>query len=371
MGKKVVDSDKITTKADKKAKKNVVVREPEPDNTEDEPTKLVAENSKKIKKESFQIKAEKKKKTGKGKPKLEREKEEVKANIEPLNENKYSEFVKTETLKYAKLRKRTIEKISLDKTLIKKAAKALLTHHENLKKKSRNLLDTGDDFIYLEIVMSQVPTQYSIKPIQIKLPVPIYGQQFQSRFAIFSTDPQRAFKDKIQDLDIPCIAKVIGYTKLVKNYPQYNDKRKLIYDYDQFFCDYKLYNLLRKPTGKIFYERKKIPFPIDCNDVPEHLKSECPTYQDYLNSLGNFTYFIMGNGPVYTVKVARVNMDLKDIVKNIIHGAYNTIPHILKESIKHTKVRQISIKTSESISLPILNQLTPEEIGAIRSEGDE
>ena len=32
-------------------------------------------------------------------------------------------------------------------------------------------------------------------------------------------------------------------------------------------------------------------------------------------------------------------MDVKDIVKNVIHGVYNTIPHLLKSSIKHDKVR--------------------------------
>lgn len=38
----------------------------------------------------------------------------------------------------------------------------------------------------------------------------------------------------------------------------------------------------------------------------------------------------MGNGPAYTVKVGRESMEIKDLVKNIIHGVYNTIPHILK-----------------------------------------
>jgi hypothetical protein len=61
-------------------------------------------------------------------------------------------------------------------------------------------------------------------------------------------------------------------------------------------------------------------------------------------------------------------MSLKESVKNIIHGIYNTVPHILRESIKHTKVRQISIKTADSISLPIFNQLTPEEINSFIEE---
>jgi hypothetical protein len=38
--------------------------------------------------------------------------------------------------------------------------------------------------------------------------VPIYGADYQSKFAIISQDPQRAYKDKIQDLEIPTIAKV-------------------------------------------------------------------------------------------------------------------------------------------------------------------
>jgi hypothetical protein len=40
-------------------------------------------------------------------------------------------------------------------------------------------------------------------------------------------DPQREFKDRIQDLDLDCIAKVQGYEKLVKKYPTFLDKRKL------------------------------------------------------------------------------------------------------------------------------------------------
>ena len=61
-------------------------------------------------------------------------------------------------------------------------------------------------------------------------------------------------------------------------------------------------------------------------------------------------------------------MDLKDIVKNVIHGVYNTIPHILKQSLKHTSIRQISIKTFNSISLPIFNQLTQNEITLANDE---
>lgn len=60
-----------------------------------------------------------------------------------------------------------------------------------------------------------------------------------------------------------------------------------------------LAKLSTKEKSKYFsFCNSRIPYPIDCQDVPEHLKEEYPTYQDYLNSLGQHTYFIMGNGPV-------------------------------------------------------------------------
>ncbi len=101
-----------------------------------------------------------------------------------------------------------------------------------------------------------------------------------------------------------------------KKFPTYEDKRKLCNSFDYFFCDYKIYDLLRKPTGNFFYSRKKsvfyfkktfktrflifsrIPFPIDIDNVPKHLENEMATYEDYLNNLGKHAYFMMGNGPV-------------------------------------------------------------------------
>jgi hypothetical protein len=70
-------------------------------------------------------------------------------------------------------------------------------------------LFTDDGFLYIEFDMSKVPTHYSIKPIQIPLPHPIYNSD--SRFTIFVSDPEREYTDKIQDFNIPQIAEVIGY----------------------------------------------------------------------------------------------------------------------------------------------------------------
>jgi hypothetical protein len=53
------------------------------------------------------------------------------------------------------------------------------------------LFEGGNEgFIYVEIDMAEVPEHYSIRPIQIELPVPIYTDKYNSRFAIFSSDPE-------------------------------------------------------------------------------------------------------------------------------------------------------------------------------------
>ena len=59
----------------------------------------------------------------------------------------------------------------------------------------------------------------------ISIEHPFLSQEQNSRVCVIVKDPARAFKDEIQDLDIPCIAKVIGFDKLKRNFKQYKDKR--------------------------------------------------------------------------------------------------------------------------------------------------
>ena len=59
--------------------------------------------------------------------------------------------------------------------------------------------------------------------------------------------------------------------------------------------------------SNLFFNQR-FPFPIDCEGVPEELKTKFATYEEYLNDLANYTYFMMGNGPVYSLKIGRISM---------------------------------------------------------------
>lgn len=76
---------------------------------------------------------------------------------------------------------------------------------------------------------------------------------------------------------------------------------------------------------------------------------------------------MLGNGPVYSVKIGRTSMDVKELVKNVMRGAYSLIGNVLDGKIGPEEVRQINIKTYNSPSLPIYSHLSPEEVKAFHA----
>jgi hypothetical protein len=70
---------------------------------------------------------------------------------------------------------------------------------------------------------------------------------------------------------------------------------------------------------------------------------------------------MLGNGPVYTLKIGRLNMPNPALVKNIMQGAYRFISQICEE-VGVDQVRQVSLKSYNSPSLPIYNHISQEEV---------
>jgi len=62
-------------------------------------------------------------------------------------------------------------------------------------------------------------------------------------------------------MDVPCIAKVIGFDKLKRNYKQFKDKRALIKEFDLFVADLRVYKMLPECLGREFYSTKKVSLP--------------------------------------------------------------------------------------------------------------
>lgn len=132
-----------------------------------------------------------------------------------------------------------------------KAVSALQSFKQ--KQPAQGLLDSSECLITLSFTMTRLPNKPSHRPQLIKLSHPYLTKEDNNRVCVFVKDPARAFKDEIEDLKIPTIAKVIGFDKLRRNYKQYKDRRVLLKDYDSFLSDLRIYKMLPEVLGKEFY----------------------------------------------------------------------------------------------------------------------
>lgn len=261
---------------------------------------------------------------------------------------------------YKKYLKKVTKSIDLDSKLIKKAVKVLKKYTEHKSEKNAlNLLTDDDKFITVNILLSEIPTKYSPKPLQIPIPHPIYGPQYGTRACLFIKDPEREFLDKIQDLNVPCLAKCIPFRKLKKEFERYHDKKDLINDFHLFFSDVRVYKMLPQPLGKFFYVQKKFPYPANLHNL------QGDELETAINNLFNCTYFHVRNGPNYTLRVARSSMGAKEVAENVISAVHHVLPYIMMhDGIKPTRVQSISLRVGDSFDVPIFNQLLNTEVAS-------
>ena len=268
---------------------------------------------------------------------------------------------------YKKFLKKITKKINIDVDQVKKAAKVIkLYAKHNKEKNALNLLEDDNKFITVNILLSEVPAKYSPKPLQIPIPHPIYGPKYDTRACMFIKDPEREFLDKIEDLNVPCLAKCIPYKKLRKEYERYHDKKDLINEFDLFFTDVRVYKMLPKPLGKFFYVQKKFPYPANLHNL------EGDELETGVNDLFNHTYFHVRNGPNYTLRVARVSMKTKEIAENVISAVHHCLPYVMMhDGIKPNRVQSISLRVGDSFDLPVYNQLLNTEVASYITLKDE
>lgn len=141
------------------------------------------------------------------------------------------------------------------------------------------------------------------------------------------------------------VNKVIGVTKLRKNYGQYKDKRDLLTSHDLFLADERIVPLLPALLGKKFFMKKKQPVPVCL--TRKKLKEE-------LSAARDSTYLFLSAGPCCAFKVATSAFTKLQVLENVmssIDAAVDKIPR------KWKNVQAIHIKTHDSVALPIFNSL--------------
>jgi len=82
----------------------------------------------------------------------------------PAKISDFSSFMQRKLRRLAHRREKLVGRIQFDKAAVKTALEALLAYHQ-LHKKGNDLFDVEDDFVYLEIVLNELPEKHSIRPV--------------------------------------------------------------------------------------------------------------------------------------------------------------------------------------------------------------
>lgn len=249
-----------------------------------------------------------------------------------------------------------------------------------------------ETMLQVNFLLSNLPERYSLRPVSlpVKLNIPTTKKVcliIKDNYKQYWEEMALNFEDN-KNFEL----NVITYTNLKQQYEQFEKKRNLVKQFDLFLCDKSLYMILKKVLGRAFYKSKKYPLAITLTkprpelikDKPNNYESEDEDEEDtgkYFVSKDIVTksiidcvtkvHFSMSNGPNYTVKAGYLEDKTETIVEKLKNVISYTLAHILKWGVKFEHVKTVSLKITNSVELPIFNQLTTEEINAFYSKLEE
>lgn len=244
-----------------------------------------------------------------------------------------------------------------DKLLVQAVSslKQILTDKAN--KENNVFYRKEEESLFLNFTFSNLPTQYSMRPVLIPSQLNSFSKR---KVCLIIKDPKEEWENLgiSFETETDVEVNVISYSSLKHEYSQYEQKRQLLKQFDLFICDFKIYMMLKKVVGKVFYKNKKYPFPVFINKNKENSDE---TKNNILTAARN-TLFYMSNGPNYSVKVGFVDEKEEDLIKKINICSVYVVANILKFGVEFEDLKGISLKFTNSIELPIYVHLNKEEI---------
>ena len=317
-------------------------------------------------------------------------------NIEEIRKLQNLENTDMKTLfKNAQLEVEKNKKSLIDEKQITSAVENLKTILENNFSNNLDIFARKEEtMLQVNFLLSNLPERYSIRPVSlpVKLNIPTVKKVcliIKDNYKQFWEEMKLNFEDQ-KNFEL----NVITFTNLKQEYEQFDKKRNLVKRFDMFLCDKSLYMILKKVLGRAFYKSKKYPLAITLTKPrPELIKDKANNYESeseneeentekyfvskdivsklIIDSVTN-VHFTMSNGPNYTVKAGYLSEDKTEtIVKNLKNVISYTLAHILKWGVRFEHLKTVSLKITNSVELPIFNQLSTEEINAFYSKLDE
>ncbi|KAG8700180.1 hypothetical protein FRC08_004861 [Ceratobasidium sp. 394] len=222
------------------------------------------------------------------------------------------------------------------------AIDALLKHAAKVQaeREETELLGGKDELVWLNVNVKRVHPEKKLKPFSIPLARPIVDPRT-SPICLITKDPQREYKDLLAAQNIKFISRVVGVTKLKGKFKPFEARRQLLKAHGLFLADDRVVPLLPKLLGKMFFEAKKQPIPV--NLQRKELKAE-------LERAVSSTYMHQNQGTCTAIKIAPISFTPAQVLENLTTALPNVVKHIKGG---WDNVQSLNIKTSTSVSLPI------------------
>ncbi|XP_004207331.2 ribosomal L1 domain-containing protein 1 isoform X1 [Hydra vulgaris] len=235
-------------------------------------------------------------------------------------------------------------KVPFKRKQVRLAIKALLSHlsQKSDDQKKKDELFENDEHVWLILSVNKIPI-IKKKPKKIPLPHSFNGC---NDVCLITKEPGKVVKAALREKGVVSIKKVISLTKLRKEYKTFQLKRQLLSLFDVFLCDDRIYPLVLKTLGKVFFKRKREPIPVNLT---------YPNVNVEIQKSLSCTLLRMGHGPSSAIKIGSVKLqNEKELLANAIH-AMKIIPNKVPGGWKNIKC--FYLKTALSIALPLYQSL--------------
>jgi len=256
----------------------------------------------------------------------------------------------------------------LDSVLVTKAVNALLKYNEKRTNGSSEKLSLlGDDRpIQVQLTLLRAPGKGKPKPTQLIIPHPFYklndnnddesDDVEEPEICLIVKDESKPWcLEMIEKFpeQMRCVKKVLTLDSLRKKHQSFEQKRQLISKYNMFMADDRILPMMSKALGNTFIKAKKLPIPVDLRRgtaVPFAIQKALRA-----------TYMTVNTGTCISIRAGHTGMEAEKLAANIV-----AIAKFAPAKIPHSwaNIQMISIKTADSVSLPVYNK-TPEALREI------
>ena len=214
-----------------------------------------------------------------------------------------------------------------------------------------------DDFIYLDILLTQKLPTVTIKPILINLPEKIFYKEFKSKTALIVSDLKAVqfltSKEEDRKLLEARDVKVFDMETFKAKFLAEKKMTVFLATYSVVVVEDRIFEAVRKRAYKEFMNKRVLPYPIEIGDKEVFLGK--------LDEVLGSVVLVKTVGPMHSIRLGRCCMSVKANVKNVVNGAYDVIPHLLLDSAKGTNVEYLRVRTKDSVQVPIFKREVLEE----------